>query len=258
MKLVSLNIWGGRAYTPFVEFVKTHAADTDIFCFQEILSSSSRNLLTHGARANILGELTAILTDFDVHFAPEQDGYDLEDMVDFPISMGQATFTRKSHRVDSTDSVFVYRGRNQGSDRYTIPSNFQYIRLSCGGKPFTIGNIHGIPYPGTKIDTPERLEQSRLVNDFFAREKGAKIICGDFNLLPETRSVKMIEEAGMRNLIMTHGVPETRSKLSPYYGTPKYLKFADYIFVSDEVKVHSFEVPSIEVSDHLPMILEFS
>ncbi len=258
MKLISLNIWGGRAYGPFMEFVRTHAVDTDIFCFQEVLSSPSHNVLPHGAHANILGELTAVLPNFDMHFAPEQDGYDLDDMVDFNISMGQATFTRKSHSVDSADSVFVYRERNKGEDRYTIPSNFEYTRLSFGGKAFTIANIHGIPYPGSKIDTPERLEQSRRINEFFSQEKGAKIICGDFNLLPETESVKMLENTGMMNLIKTYHIPETRSRLSSYYGKPQYLKFADYVFVSREVNVHDFRVPSIGVPDHLPMILEFS
>jgi len=32
---------------------------------------------------------------------------------------------------------------------------------------------------------------------------------------------------------------------------------SDYVFVSLEVKVKKFEVPNIEISDHLPLILDF-
>ena len=31
----------------------------------------------------------------------------------------------------------------------------------------------------------------------------------------------------------------------------------DYVFVSPEVKVIDFSVPNIEISDHLPLILDF-
>ena len=33
--------------------------------------------------------------------------------------------------------------------------------------------------------------------------------------------------------------------------------FADYVFVSKDVKVKKFEVPYLEISDHLPLILDF-
>lgn len=257
MKLISLNIWGGQAYAPLMDFLKTHAANTDIFCFQEVLRSRAHTLLAQGAHANILSELTDLLTDFNVIFAPEQERFDLEQMVNFDIEMGQATFVRKSHQIDSEGSVFVYRNRNEGTNIQTLPSNFLYIRLVLAGKKVTVANIHGVALPGDKLDNPDRLAQSQKIVDFFSSEKNAKIICGDFNLMPETQSIKMIENAGMIDLIKTWHIPETRSKLTSYYGKPGYQKFADFIFVSKEVEVKKFEVPSVEVSDHLPMILEF-
>lgn len=67
----------------------------------------------------------------------------------------------------------------------------------------------------------------------------------------------MIEE-NYRNLIKEFNIEKTRSKLSPYAGKSNFQKFADYIFVSEDVNVTRFEVPDLEISDHLPMILEFS
>ena len=81
-----------------------------------------------------------------------------------------------------------------------------------------------------------------------------KILCGDFNLLPDTQSLAILEtECNLVNLIKTHNIPTTRS---PLYLKPE--KFADYTLVSRDIEVKHFEVPNVEVSDHLPMILEFS
>ncbi len=56
----------------------------------------------------------------------------------------------------------------------------------------------------------------------------------------------------MRNLVKEFGVKSTRSKL---YTKP--VKFADYILVSNDVKVNKFDVINMEVSDHLPLFLDF-
>src|SRR3989338_362792 len=101
MKLISLNTWGGKAYAPLMEFVKGHASTTDIFCFQEVFSSplhtgqaGAPQLESHGARTHLYEELGTALPGFTGFFAPEQDGYDLEGPVDFPLSLGQATFVK--------------------------------------------------------------------------------------------------------------------------------------------------------------------
>jgi len=46
---------------------------------------------------------------------------------------------------------------------------------------------------------------------------------------------------------------ETRR--SAFYKKP--VRFADYVLVSQEIKVKDFHVPDVEVSDHLPMVLDF-
>lgn len=258
MKLISLNIWGGQAYAPLMDFVRASAPDTDIFCFQEVLRSSLNITEVNKIRINILADLAKALPEFRYYFAPEQEGFDLSGMTDLDVSFGQATFVKKTHKVESTGSVFVWRNKNEGTDRFTIPANFLYSRLLNNGKKFTIANIHGVALPGDKLDNPDRIAQSQKIIDFFSKEEGEKIICGDFNLLPKTQSVKMLEDAGLMSLIRIYDIQETRNKLSPFYGKPEYQKFADFTFVSKEVEVKKFEVPYVEASDHLPMILEFA
>jgi endonuclease/exonuclease/phosphatase family metal-dependent hydrolase len=53
-----------------------------------------------------------------------------------------------------------------------------------------------------------------------------KILCGDFNLRPETKSMARVK-AGMRDLIDEFNITSTRTAL---YDKPE--RYADYIFTS--------------------------
>lgn len=261
MKLVSLNIWGGIAFDALMEFIEEMQPSTEIFCFQEVYDSP-HTIVSNNTRLNILRTLTTTLPEFQPFFEPTQDRIDEEGAIDIEASMGQAVFIRKEFPIDGRGFIFTYRDRNamQESDWFTLPAGFQYLHLRTrkDGKSFTIINIHGISQPGDKLDTPARIAQSKKIQEFLAHTQGAKILCGDFNLERETKSVKMLE-ANTKNLITEYNIATTRSILNRSKFPPDQIQnFADYIFISPEVEVCSFEVPDIPVSDHLPMILEFS
>ncbi len=80
------------------------------------------------------------------------------------------------------------------------------------------------------------------------------IVTGDFNLLPNTKSIKMIDEK-MTNLIKVYGIKSTRPTFDD--GLDKGNLVCDYIFVNNKVKVKDFKVIDTNVSDHLPLILDF-
>jgi len=60
----------------------------------------------------------------------------------------------------------------------------------------------------------------------------------------------------MRNLIKDYDITSTRSKL--YTKHKKPVLFADYIFTSPEIEVRDFKVLPDVVSDHLPLLLDYS
>lgn len=92
--------------------------------------------------------------------------------------------------------------------------------------------------------------------DSLKNNKGIKIVGGDFNLFPETKSIKMWEEIGYRNLIKEYGIKTTRNEYAwRNYPNNKHY-FSDYVFVDPSVKVTNFDVPEMTISDHLPMIVE--
>ncbi len=256
MRLISLNTWGGKIYQPLMNFIKQYATDTDIFCFQEVFNTASDIKEYAEYRMSLYNDLSKLLTEFQGYYASTQEKYVFYNgFVDFDLSYGLAIFIRRNIKVLSTEDFFIFRKRNGLDPKdipHTLPKNLQHLKFIYNNSQTTICNYHGIWLPNSKEDSPTRIEQSQKIKLFLGKQKGRKILCGDFNLGTKTRSIEILENI-MVNLIKKFDIPTTRNK-----NFPGSEKFADYTFVSKEIQVKSFEVPKVEVSDHLPMILEFS
>lgn len=249
IKVISLNTWRGKLFDELIEFVREKSYVNDIFCFQEIFSSEHNVLYRGFSRLNLLEELKEVLFDFDCYFAPTHgDVYE-----DANFSYGNAIFVRKSLNVIEHSYFFTYGFFNSRIEGETSNDsrNFQCVKLKVEDEVYIICNFHGVWIRGFgKGDNEERILQSETIKSFLENVEGKKIICGDFNLIPETQSIKILEE-DLINLIKIYDVKTTRSS---HYTRDE--KFADYVFVSSDVEIVDFYILEDEVSDHLP--LEFS
>lgn len=264
LKLLSLNIWGGRVFKKLIEYIEKQSEQTDIFCFQEVYSSQER-IHTQGkskgnslpndkpARANIYQELSKSLPDFNGFYYSAQDKHDFHSLVDYELSFGLASFVRKKLKITAEGEIFVFRNKNSTihGDHSTLGKNLHFFEIKLNNRPITIVNFHGLWDKGIKTDTPYRIKQSKKIREFLDNLSTEKIICGDFNLEMNTESLKILEK-DMRNLIKDYKISSTRSH---FYKND--IRFADYILVTPRVIVKNFEVSDVEVSDHLPIILEF-
>ena len=236
MRIFFLNCWRGKIDEAFLAFVQKYSPNTDVFCFQEFYS-------------DLFSRFQKILKNH--HGIYESGGIYKGDGLEY----GQAIFVKKEIDIILSKKVSIVE------DSMEWPGFLLYTRLDCKGKKLSLGNIHGISPPGNKLDTDVRLKQSEKIINFFADKDKPKIVGGDFNLLPNTESVSMFEKAGYRNLIKDFDIKNTRNKLSweQFNRQPDFVKqyFADYVFVSPEIKVKKFDVPYMEISDHLPLILDF-
>ncbi len=258
MKIVSLNTWGGRRQELVIEFIKQHAETTDVFCFQEVNRTAPHHEhLADRAQSDFwFKDLTEALPDFEPYFAACLEGFNWRP-VEFDAELGNALFVRKGLAVLEDGHTFVHRERNQydmpdflKGDWFTLPRLVQYVRL----EGVTIFNFHGLWHLTGKGDMPSRIEQSKKIREVMDRFPGKKILCGDFNLNIDSKSLNIIEE-DMRNLIKEFNIKTTRS--AELYPKIKEMPYADYTIVSPDVEVKHFEVPNLDISDHLPMILEF-
>lgn len=226
MKIIFLNTWNGKVREKIREFISKHRSDTDVYCFQEAYDQM------RGLCLNVLQGFK--LTNGYKYVAEGEDFL-------------QATYYRDAISLRSQKTV-LQDIPNVGLGLYT--------ELFIGGKSINLCNVHGVAKPGNKLDTPQRLEQSQTLLDFFEDINGLKIIGGDFNLELATESITMFEARGYVNLIKKFGIKNTRNRFGwDRYPTSKQY-YSDYVFVSPDVKVKRFEVSNDEISDHLAMILE--
>jgi endonuclease/exonuclease/phosphatase family metal-dependent hydrolase len=255
MKLISLNTWGGTTFDPLMEFIRREAHDTDIFCLQEIFHTESDTIhIGRSAQANLFTELSAALPGHVGYFDSCQDGLEPGGVsAGYHLQFGLSTFIRKDIAVARNGVTFVHRGLNAcvENDLRTMGRNAQYFELTHDNIAYGVVNFHGLWNGQGKSDSEDRLEQSRKLYECVNSISGKKILCGDFNLLPDTESIKIASE-GLRNLITEYDITSTRSSLYD-----KSIKFADYIFVSPDIEVESFRVYPDEISDHLALGLDF-
>lgn len=262
LRIVSLNTWGGTALEPLLQFVRQQADSTDLFCLQEILNARTDVPLDCRFRTNLYAELTSLLPEFQGQFDElvtwDQPVLSTDETVEVPF--GLATFARRSlpiieracefvvHHDDTLDAV---------PGLYRTTRRLQLTSLRCESGVLQVANFHGMSRPGSKLDSEERIEQSRAIRRVMDPHSGPSVVMGDFNLLPETESVRILEY-GRRNLITQFQIATTRSRLNPYYGTPQEQPHANYAFATPDLQIEAFSVPDLEVSDHLPMLMTIS
>lgn len=242
MKLITLNIWGGHVRDPLLAFIKTYK-DIDIFCFQEVYCDAKEKISTEDrdVSLNIFSELQSLLPKHNAFFRPVvNDIY------------GVGMFVKKNIEVLGEGQVFIhenpkYTGRGPSHSR-----NLQWLECYVNNQVYSISNIHGLWNGMGKTDTPARIAQSLRIREFINSIQIPKILCGDFNLRPDTESLKIIED-GMNNLIKMYKVSSTRTSLYS-----KQEKFADYILTSPEISINEFTVLKDEVSDHSPLFFDFN
>ena len=257
MRLITLNIWGGRNHDPLLKFIEENRNQADIFCFQEVFKSDRNVLNPNSSWSNILEEIQNILPDFKYYFAPTFHGTDFNNKVDYPLSQGQSTFWNKKLAIKEKGAIFVNRRENDmgwfdWGKKPNPPKNFLYTVFSN----FLVINFHGYWEPAAKYDTPQRFKQSQMIIEFIKKYQLPTVIAGDFNLAIDTKALLMFEEAGFRNLVKESHAPTTRSSLYEFKWR-SIDPFADYIVVSKDIAVYDFKVLPDEISDHLPLYLEF-
>ena len=241
MKLITLNIWGGHVHDPLLKFIQTHR-EIDIFCLQEVYHRADRKNSDEDRKVylDIFLELHEFLPNHDAYFKPVVNG-----------SYGIGMFVKKSINVLAEGEVIIHENPEYSGIGPAHSRNLQWVECSHQNKTYTIMNVHGLWNGQGKTDSLCRIQQSQRIIQFIDQVNTPKILCGDFNLRPDTEALKLIH-GDMNNLIQQYGVSDTRTS---YYKKPE--RFADYVFTSGDIEVKHFSVMQDEVSDHSPLLVEF-
>jgi endonuclease/exonuclease/phosphatase family metal-dependent hydrolase len=263
VRIVSVNAWGGAMLDELVGWLTT--CDADVICLQEVcrtpgatgwvrFDDGERSL---PQRADLHGDLVRVLPDHQAFFltcdsGPVRDRDGARRRQHF----GVATFVGPTVPVIGLQSDFIH-GRYRDHRAWPTsnrPRAGLAVRVADprSGRAVTVVQAHGLRDRAGKHDTPERDEQARRLAALVARARGADdvtVVCGDLNLLPDSRTFDVLSAAGLTDLV---GTADTRT--SRYV---KPVRHAGYLLVSDPRAVRSFTVAATpEVSDHRPLILD--
>lgn len=236
MKLISLNTWGCRI-TEIFEYIKSNSESVDIFCFQEILKGGSGKT-SKGEVKSTYEDIDHILPDHIGYFSEYgEGGYYSESSKNLDFKYGVACFIRASLKQSFVEGVTLHipeRKWNDYSGRFAAGASLAVV---VGN--YVIINVHGLWQGSIKGDTEAKIEQSTQIINLAERIRGQKIICGDFNLLPNTKSIQMFREK-YEDLIQEYGITDTRGSLYT-----KELRYSDYFqdtqSISDAHRGWSFE-----------------
>jgi endonuclease/exonuclease/phosphatase family metal-dependent hydrolase len=263
MKLLSLNV---ALFEPnnskLSKFVK--GQDADIVCFQEVTRALDKNVLKKYISKDPIDSATSKLPSgfygpTETFGSFELKEFHGKDIFRFdPGGMLElGNYTKSKYPIKKAQNIFI-----EGHFTYnTDPSNWPeedyravlVADLDLGKNNLRVINYHGI-WTKDKLGNERTLSACQKIKDLALEAKGQVIICGDFNLFPDTPSMKVFQ-TNFISLVDRYNIRATRPSSNELNGQDRNV--VDYILLSRNVKVKSFNVLGTDVSDHLPLVLEF-
>lgn len=264
MEIMCLNAWGGKLHEPLLPYLKDAAPD--ILCLQEVVHSpaSNKDWLTYRdadhilpQRANFFRDVCSALPDHQATFCPQAQGILWDDDKQIPSQFGIATFVHKALPIIGQIQGFVHKDyAPDGYGDHPRSRNAHGVRVydELTNRPISVLHMHGLRDLSGKHDTPDRTAQAHrllALNEQLTDRNGLSVICGDFNVDPNSKTLQILNAAGFQELVAAYNIPTTRTS---HY--KKAARFADYMLINDMQAVKTFEViRGPEVSDHCPLIL---
>ncbi len=239
--------------------------NADIVCLQEVTKRNDSSVESSFISKDIIDKATKtlkhssfkpywIIKDFRMENFHQKEVFH----VDFKGFLELGYYIKSKYKILKALNVFV-----QGKlTKITVWTNFfgkdprsvQVIDLELpNAKKLRVLNYHGI-WTKRKIGNKKTLSACKKINALAKQMEYPTIIVGDFNLFPDTESMKVFKDDFM-SLVDKYNISTTRPKSNELSNLKRNV--VDYIFVSNQIKVNSFEVLNTDISDHLPLSLDF-
>jgi len=227
LKILSWNICRGQKRDQIIRGIAESGAD--IICLQEVIKRENYNLTEDLASNLKLNYCVCLVFHDDRHEAPPS--YELGNAIltKFPITQ------KKCH---SLLDMSLYKKNSE-----TEPRGVSEAEVSVSGKTLKVFSTHLAYSNDFKHSNMRKFQRGNLLK---IMPSTGVILAGDFNCLPDSDTVKEME---------THFQNCGHDSIEP---TTIDNRRIDYIFVSNDIKVKSFEVLQKEGSDHFPILAELS
>ncbi|MFH0772941.1 MAG: endonuclease/exonuclease/phosphatase family protein [bacterium] len=263
MKLISLNVALFEANNHLLtKFLHEHKAD--FVCLQEITRSLEDGVDKAYVSKDVVDTTTKNLPYF--FFGPnsimgdfEQKNFHGKEIYRFEFGglMEFGNYTKSHYKIVKAQNVFVQNSFTYSTDFSKWPDeDYRAVLITdhiVQGKKIRILNYHGV-WTRHKQGNKMSLSANKIINELALKAEGEVIICGDFNLFPDTPSMNVFEK-NFTSLVNVHNIRTTRPSTNELHASKRNV--VDYILVSKGIRVKQFEVIESNVSDHLPLVLDF-
>lgn len=257
MKLLDLNIGIKLDNTKqILELIKKE--DADICTFQEAMNAVEDSCYDIYKFKNHIEQLGGYnYSEFAPLFIADKITENNIVVRDFGGKAEQGSLILSKFKIKEHYNQFYYNEYKYEYDATNFKEkdwcrSIQNTILEIAGKELQIINVHGI-WNKEKIDDERTIKQSEFILSKI-RNDIPVIVVGDFNLLPNTNSIKLLNDK-LINLIDKYNIKSTRPNFSDELDKGNIV--CDYIFVNNKIIVKNLEVINSKISDHLPLILDF-
>jgi endonuclease/exonuclease/phosphatase family metal-dependent hydrolase len=251
VKFISLNLFeGGLFFEKVIDFLEKEKPD--IVALQEVYDGKDSSFPENLRSIEILKDF---FNGWDYHFAPEF----LLVRSEGKIEIGNAIFSKFPIKDKVTKHFGIPFGEfdeKPPKGDYSIqPKNMHCCEIEINKNTYNFCNLHGI-WGLDGGDSEARLKMSEIIVDQI-KDKKRVILAGDFNLKPNTRTIRNIEKhlVNIFNGELDNTFNLNVKDLDKYPGYASAV--VDMIFVSNDIRVLKHVCPRTDVSDHLPLIIEF-
>lgn len=240
MKLLQLNVWGGRLEKQIAWLLESEKPD--IICLQEAISIEGGNsggfFLTVEEIRDKFNMQLAYSPTVSFKFMNRSAEFGNAILSKIPIEDQNTVFTSQQYVENFDFETHDYNIRNLLHASYTV-----------NGENLHVLTHHGYHLFEHKNGNDETMRQCKLIADYINNLDGKVILAGDFNLSPHSQSLEQLNFI-LRNLCVENEVTTTRTPLT------HNLEVCDYIFTSKNLEVKGFSISDEIASDHKALIVE--
>ncbi len=243
MKILQLNIWGGKLEKQIVDLLLREQAD--IVCLQEVVAIP-------GGQSFFFEDVEELQKDTGYEYAYHTPSHNFKFMKRVA-AWGNAVLSKIP--FTETNNLYTYKEPTVDLDfleegDYNMGRALQHAVIDTENGRLNVLNHHGYHLHSHKNGDEETLRQCALIADYVRNLNGSVVLCGDFNLVPDSPSLELINEV-LVNHVKEQGIITTRTPLT------HKTEACDYIFTSPDIEVKNFQVLDDIASDHKALTIEF-
>ncbi|KXK12299.1 MAG: hypothetical protein UZ22_OP11002000098 [Microgenomates bacterium OLB23] len=254
-KYIQSNVWfGGKLHEKLIPFIKNE--QPDFVALQEVIMPRAVSPYTAHPALDFLHNLKQATGLMHSVFVPEtgfsdKTHYDNENLVDMGVAI-LSKFPIKSYSYINyihEYQTFVW----ETMDRWDImPKGLLTAHINTPNKPLYVATTHGVWGTDDKDNADRDIMIDCLLKE--TRGKTPLLLSGDLNIDQQSQGIGRLEEQLVN---VFKGKLKTSFNMRHKSGGTFDQSVVDFIFATKDIKIIKAYSTNEDVSDHLPLLLEF-